>query len=42
MILHWVTTNANPRHPGTGFDAGQRGWRQGPQVRSHNTGDLNE
>lgn len=23
----WVTTSPNPRHPGTGFDAGQRGWR---------------
>jgi len=23
----WVTTNPNPLHPGTGWDAGQRGWR---------------
>ena len=23
----WMTTLPNPRHPGTGFDAGQRGWR---------------
>lgn len=23
----WVTTSPNPRHPGTGHDAGQRGWR---------------
>lgn len=23
----WVSTAPNPRHPGTGWDAGQRGWR---------------
>lgn len=23
----WVTTSPNPRHPGTGYDAGQKGWR---------------
>lgn len=23
----WATTAPNPRHPGTGYDAGQRGWR---------------
>lgn len=25
--IHWLTTSPNPRHPGTGWDAGQRGWR---------------
>lgn len=23
----WLTTAPDPRHPGTGHDAGQRGWR---------------
>lgn len=23
----WAVTAPNPRHPGTGYDAGQRGWR---------------
>ena len=23
----WLTTSPNPRHPGTGYDAGQKGWR---------------
>lgn len=23
----WMPTAPNPRHPGTGYDAGQRGWR---------------
>lgn len=26
-MIHWVTTEANPRTPATGHDAGQRGWR---------------
>jgi len=25
--FRWVTTSPNPRHPGTGYDAGQKGWR---------------
>jgi hypothetical protein len=25
--IHMLTTAPNPRHPGTGWDAGQRGWR---------------
>ncbi len=25
--FQWLVTAPNPRHPGTGFDAGQRGWR---------------
>ena len=23
----WMVTAPNPRHPGTGYDAGQRGWK---------------
>lgn len=23
----WTTTSPNPRHPGTGWDAGQKGWK---------------
>jgi hypothetical protein len=23
----WATTSPNPRHPGTGYDAGTKGWR---------------
>lgn len=26
--VQWLTTAPNPRHPGTGHDAGQRGWRR--------------
>lgn len=26
-MIHWLTTAPNPRSSGTGFDAGQRGWR---------------
>jgi hypothetical protein len=26
-VIHWVTTNPNPRVRATGYDAGQRGWR---------------
>jgi len=26
-VIHWLTTQPNPRSPATGFDAGQRGWR---------------
>lgn len=25
--FQWMVTAPNPRHPGTGVDAGQRGWR---------------
>ena len=27
LKYQWLTTAPNPRHPGTGYDAGQRGWR---------------
>lgn len=27
MPIHWLTTQANPNRPATGFDAGQTGWR---------------
>ncbi len=27
VLFEWMTTSPNPRHPGTGYDAGQRGWR---------------
>ena len=25
--FQWMVTAHNPRHPGTGYDAGQRGWK---------------
>lgn len=27
MPRQWLTTAPNPAHPGTGYDAGQRGWK---------------
>lgn len=27
QVYEWLTTSPNPRHPGTGYDAGQKGWR---------------
>ena len=27
ITFNWATTSPNPRHPGTGHDAGQKGWR---------------
>lgn len=27
-MIHWLTTEPNPRSPATRHDAGQRGWRR--------------